>query len=387
MDFRRDEDSATFEREVRNVLDEVLTPEVRARVKATGSSHDWTMHRAFAERGWLAAALPVELGGDGRSPDQMSTLFRELELADAPYDGLSITMLVAYVLGHIGTPEQKERFLGPMLRGERIPCLGYSESESGSDVAAAATTATRDGDDWIITGHKMFTSVAEEASWAFMLTRTNTEVAKHRGLTFFLVPMDDPNVEIRELRTLSDKRTNATFYDGVRVPDGNRIGEVDGGWDVMLVALAFERGVAGGLRDISVLYRHALDHFRRLRPDGSRPIDDGRVRATLARLAIDKEAADLLGDRAVWAAARGVPRQEGAEAKLFATEANQRAAAAVFDLLGVDALLTGDAADAPAGGVFERAYRFAPIATTAGGTSEIQKNLIAQRSLRLPRAR
>jgi alkylation response protein AidB-like acyl-CoA dehydrogenase len=371
MDFHEDATTRAFRDEVRAVIATHLTPEVHDRVHRTGTHHDWDLHRALAARGWVAAALPAELGGQGRSADELAGLFRELELSGAPYDGMANTMMVSFVLGHVGNERQRVEVLAPMLRGEAIPALGYSEPESGSDVAAAATTAVRDGDDWVITGQKMFTSLAEEATWALVLTRTNPDVPKHRGLTFFLVPLGDPAVEVQPMRTLSGKRTNVTFYDGVRVHDDWRVGEVDGGWQVMLVALAFERGVAGGVSDVTALY------------DAARPVlgdvEDPSVQARLARVAIDKEVADLLGARAAWAATSGIPKQEGAEAKLFGTEAYWRASAALLDALGPEGLR--------AGGTLEHAYRNAPILTTAGGTSEIQKNLIAERTLGLPRSR
>jgi len=370
MDFRDDPSTKAFRDEVRAVIAAHLTPEVHDRVTRTGTHHDWALHRALAARGWVAAALPEELGGQGRSADELAALFRELELSGSPYDGMANTMMIAFILGHVGTPWQKEHVLAPLLAGEAIPCLGYSEPESGSDVAAAATSAVRDGDGWVITGQKMFTSLAEEATWAFLLTRTNADVPKHRGLTFFLVRLDDPNIEIQPVRTLSGKRTNITFYDGVRVGDEWRVGEVDGGWQVMLVALAFERGVAGGVSDITALYDAAVEELA--------ASTDPSVRARLARVAIDKEVADLLGMRAAWAATSGIPQQEGAEAKLFGTEAYGRAAAALLDALGPEGLRIG--------GVLKHAYRYAPILTTAGGTSEIQKNLIAERTLGLPRA-
>ena len=387
MDFLEDAAAAEFGREVRAVLDAHLTPEVRRRVHETGTHHDWGLHRDMAGRGWLAAAIPEELGGQGRSAEQLARLFRELELSDAPYDGIANTMLVGFTLGHVATPWQRDTVLEPMLAGESIPCLGYSEPESGSDVAAASTRAVRDGDGWSIQGQKMFTSLAEEATWVFLLARTNPDAAKHRGLTFFLVPMDRAGITIDPMRTLSGKRTNVTFYDDVRVGDEWRVGEVDHGWEVMLLALAFERGIAGGVADIAALHQHALGWARTQQSGGPAPIDSRSVRRRLARIAIDREVADLLGTRAAWAATAGVPGQEGAEAKLFGSEAYGRAATEMLDALGPQGLLSPESADAPSGGRLELAFRTAPILTTAGGTSEIQKNLIAERTLGLPRRR
>jgi alkylation response protein AidB-like acyl-CoA dehydrogenase len=386
MDFSPNPETVAFREQVRAVLAEHIDAGVRERVAASGSNHDWGLHRALAEKGWLAAMVPEALGGQGRDPEQLAGFYRELELVDAPYDGTSLAMMLAYILGHVGSEYQKAEIMPRLLSGEAIPCLGYSEPESGSDVAAATTRAVRDGDDWVITGQKMFTSLAEEATWAFMLTRTNTDVAKHRGLTFFLVPLDSPGVEVREVRTLSGKRTNITFYDQVRVPDRMRVGEVDRGWDVMIVALSFERGVAGGVADVRALYDAALTCATERSSNGAPLLDDPSVRERLARVAIDTEVCELLGARAAWVAINGVPNQEGAEVKLFATEAYWRAAAAFVDMLGSDGLVSDHASHSPAA-IVEYSYRVAPIFTTAGGTSEIQKNLIAERALGLPRAR
>ncbi|WP_436777405.1 acyl-CoA dehydrogenase family protein [Yinghuangia sp. YIM S09857] len=383
MDFTEDPATGEFREEVRRVLAEHLTAELREHVGRTGTNHDWGLHRAVAERGWLAGALPVPLGGTGRSPEQLAALFRELELASAPYDGISNAMLVSYILGHTGTATQKETVMADLLTGRAIACLGYSEPGSGSDVAAAATRAIRatDGDGWVVNGQKMFTSLAEEARWALLLARTDTEAAKHRGLTFFLVDMTSPGVEVQELRTLSGKRTNITYYDDVRVPDAYRVGEVNGGWDVMLVALSFERGVAGGISDIAALHDLAVAKARTVRSiSGEYLIDRPEVRERLARVAVDMEVAELLGARVAWAAGTDrLPAQEGAECKLFATEAYGRAADAIVDAFGSEGLRHDRE--------IEHAYRVAPIFTTAGGTSEVLRNLIAERGLKLPRAR
>jgi alkylation response protein AidB-like acyl-CoA dehydrogenase len=387
MDFTANEDAVAFRREIREVLAATFTQDARARMHETGTYHDWGIHRAIAARGWLAAALPESLGGQGRDAEQLSALFQELEMAGAPYDGVSNAMMLGYILGQIGSDFHRAEIMPRLLNGNDVPCLGYSEPESGSDVAAASTRAVRDGADWVIDGQKMFTSVAEEATWAFLLTRTNTEAAKHRGLTFFLVDMRLPGVEIREMRTMSGKRTNVTFYDGVRVPDAYRVGDVDGGWEVMRVALSFERGIAGGVSGALQLFEDALEYVRGTFDAQGRPrSDDPLVRERLVRVAIDNEVTELLAQRAAWVALAGqLPGQEGAECKLFATEAFTRATETLLALLGPDGLRSG--AHSPAQGRIEHAFRFAPVTTIWGGTSEIQKNLVAERGLGLPRQR
>jgi alkylation response protein AidB-like acyl-CoA dehydrogenase len=220
----------------------------------------------------------------------------------------------------------------------------------------------------------------------FVLTRTNLDVPKHRGLTFFLVPTSAPGFELQPIRTLSGKRTNMTFYDGVHVGDEWRVGEVDGGWQVMLVALSFERGVAGGVRDGERLLAVAEAHARDAVDDDGRPLlEQPARRDALARLAIDTEVSDLLASRAAWVAASGkLPGVEGAAVKLFATEAFRRSAPRFLDLDGPAGLVQAhDVSELSA--FAEYCYRFAPVTTIYGGTSEIQRNLIAQRGLGLPR--
>jgi alkylation response protein AidB-like acyl-CoA dehydrogenase len=386
VDFTPSPTAEQFGAEVRALLARVYTDERRQHAHDTGTMHDWELHRAMADQGWIRQALPEALGGGGRGPEELAVLFRELELAGAPYDGRSICTMVASVLAHAGNEMQQREILPKLLSGESLIALGYSEPDAGSDVAAARTRAVRDGDGWRIDGQKIFTSLAEESEWVFLLTRTNVEVPKHRGLTFFLVPTAAPGFELQPIRTLSGKRTNMTFYDGVHVGDEWRVGEVDGGWQVMLVALSFERGVAGGVRDAERLLAVAEAHARdAVDDDGRSLIEHPPRRDALARLAIDAEVADLLASRAAWVAASGrLPGVEGAASKLFATEAFQRSMQRLVDVAGPAGLVEGhDVTDL--GGFFEYCYRFAPVTTIYGGTSEIQRNLIAQRGLGLPR--
>jgi alkylation response protein AidB-like acyl-CoA dehydrogenase len=388
VDFTPSDEAVQFGDEVRELIATAFTHEVRQRAHDSGTMHDWGLHRAMAERGWIAQALPEALGGGGRGPEELAVLFRELELAGAPYDGLSICAMLASVIAHVGNQMQRRVVLPKLLAGDSIIALGYSEPDSGSDVAAARTRAVRDGDGWRIDGQKIFTSLAEESEWVFLLTRTDPDVPKHQGLTFFLVPTSAPGFELAPIRTLSGKRTNTTFYDGVFVDDEWRVGEVNGGWQVMLVALSFERGVVGGVRDAARLLTVAEDHLPTATSEDATPrLADPDLRRELARLAIDCEVADLLSSRAVWVAATGqLPGVEGAATKLFASEALNRAAGRLLDAAGPAGLVQSHDVD-ELGAFFEYCYRFAPVTTIYGGTSEIQRNLIAQRGLGLPRSR
>jgi alkylation response protein AidB-like acyl-CoA dehydrogenase len=381
IDFSPPEHADAFRDEVRAVLAEHLTADVVARVHETGTVHDADLHRAFAARGWIGASWPVEDGGQGRDPWEMRVFAEECARVDAPTDALSIVTMIGNTIRVVGTPEQKARVLPPILRGEVLLCMGYSEPEAGSDVAATRTTAVRDGDDWIINGEKIFTSMAHEANYVFLLTRTNPDVPKHRGLTMFLVPMDTPGVSVEPLWTLgAPGRTNRTFYRDVRVPDAARIGDVDGGWAVMNVALTFERG--GGFTAV-----RALDHAVAWARTNDR-LDDPDVWVRLARVHAANEVSALLSLRSTWLHATGaLPGVEGSMAKLYSASAFQASTADLLELAGADALLHESEVDAPVGGVLEYQWRKSPVVTIYGGTNEILRTIIAERHLGLPRTR
>jgi alkylation response protein AidB-like acyl-CoA dehydrogenase len=388
MDFRLGGNSDLLRAEVRAFLVEALTPDVVGEMHATGVYHNWDFHRRLVERGWLAPGWPTELGGQGRDPLEAVVLAEEFQQAGAPTYGMGTTIMVAGIINLIGTDEQKRLVIPRALGGEIIIALGFSEPESGSDVAAARTRAVRDGGEWVINGQKMFTTNAQDADYVFMLARTNPDVPKHQGLTTFLVSMKQPGVEVRPVFTLSGERTNITFYADVRVDDGMRIGEVDGGWDVMTVGLTFERSGAHGGESIRLL--KAMEHWAATTKDreGRPRADDPTVLARLGRAAAENEVSILLARRSAWVQSKqGTSGVEGSMGKLFASEALTRQAGDFMDMVGPDGLRSMHDPTALEGGAAEYAFRFAPGTTTYGGTSEIQRNIVAQRGLGLPRPR
>jgi alkylation response protein AidB-like acyl-CoA dehydrogenase len=386
MDFHLGEGSDALRDEARRFLDAHLTEDVRERMHATGVHHDWDFHRARVEHGMLAPGWPEEYGGQGRDTLEVLAMAEEFQTAGAPTYGGSTTLMVANVIRHIGTEEQKRLILPQALRGEIIIVLGFTEPEAGSDVAAAQTRAVRDGDEWVINGQKMFTTNAQEADYVFLLTRTNPDVAKHKGLTTFLVSLRQPGVEIQPVSTVSGERTNLTFYNDVRVDDSLRIGEIDGGWEVMTVGLTFERSLPQGgdsRRLLRAMQQWALTSTGE---DGRPRSEDQGVLARLGRAAAEIEVSTLLARRCAWVQSSGtLPGVEGSMAKLFATEALTRQSADFMDMLGPDGIRSEGDATAVAGGIAEHSYRYALGTTTYGGTSEIQRNIIAQRGLGLPR--
>jgi len=388
MDFRLGAKSDAFREEVREFLREHLRPDMIERAHDSGTSHDWELYRSLGAQGWIAASWPEEYGGQGRDPFEMTAMRDELRLAGVPTDGLGQSIIVARTIRAVGTEAQKQAFLTPALAGEIIFGLGYTEPDSGSDVAAAKTRAVRDGDEWVINGQKMFTTLAHEAAFVFLLTRTNPDVPKHQGLTMFLVPLDAPGVEIHPVHTMGGERTNATFYTDVRVPDAYRVGEVDGGWDVMTVALTFERG-GFALTEADRVWEQAVEWAGRTRrPDGTRAIDDPLVRERLATMRIDNEVARLLAYRCSYlAAAGGLPGVEGSMHKLWYAESMTADASELVDMLGAEGVVAHGEAEAPVDGWVEHLYRHAAVTTIYGGTSEVQRSIIAERGLGLPRSR
>ena len=388
MDFSFPPEAEAFRTEVRELINEKLTEEM---IEAThdGTIHAPALHVAMAEKGWLAGPVPEELGGGGRGALESVVLIEEMQLARAPIDAMAVSIVVASILLEHGSNHLKEHVVPRLLDGTALGCFGYSEPESGSDVAAARTKAVRDKDGWVVNGTKMWTTLAHIADFVLLLTRTDPDVPKHKGLTFFLVPLDIPGIEIRPVPTMAVERSNATFYDDVRLSDNWRVGDVNGGWAVMKTALKYERGIAGGQFPSPPVIDAAADWARtHVRADGSRPIDDPTVREKLMRALIDVEVCRGLAYHTASLAEAGVMfGVEGSMTKLFASESYKQHCRWFQDIMGVEGLLTHHDDDAHLGGLIEENLRHSPVTTIYGGTSEISRNLIAESHLGLPRTR
>jgi alkylation response protein AidB-like acyl-CoA dehydrogenase len=388
MDFDSDPAIETYRSEARAFIGSLMNDEVRERVRSSGTQHDWEVHRALAATGVIADGIGSATRS-GRDPLELFVLFDELGRASAPSYGLANTMLVSGVLEHVGSPFLREQVLPALHGGEAIVALGYTEPDCGSDLAAISTRVVRNPDGtWLLNGQKMFTSLAHEATYVFLLTRSNLDVKPHRGMTIFLVPLSLSGIEVQPIFTFGGDRTNVTFYSNVQVDDKWRVGEVDGGWDVMRIALTYERGVLGNTNQGVSLLEETARWAMQTRRGGERVLDDSTVRVRLAEIAIDNEMVALLSLRAALiASAGGEPAIEGAEAKLFASECYVKASELCSQIAGRDGLIDSHAAGSVAGGWVNHAAMDSPLTTIYGGTSEIQKNLIAERHLGLPRAR
>jgi 3-oxocholest-4-en-26-oyl-CoA dehydrogenase alpha subunit len=310
----------------------------------------------------------------------VQVLKEEMMRADAPVTLSETSRMVASIVNEIGTPLLRDRILGGVLKGDITIALGFTEPECGSDVAAAATKAVRSGDHWIINGSKMFTTNGHIADYVFLLTRTNPAVPKHKGLTMFLLPLSAEGVEAQAVWTLSGERTNIIFFGDVAVSDEWRIGEIDGGWGVLGLSLQYEHASGWGPH-LGRLLEHAEAWARE-----TARIDEPDVRRRLARAAMEFEVSMLLQRRCVWMVEEGqIPVAEGPMSKLFSTEALERAAQDVNEMVGPDALRSYYEPSAPQNGRFEQLMRFSLGTTIYAGTSEVQRSIIAQRGLGLPR--
>jgi alkylation response protein AidB-like acyl-CoA dehydrogenase len=387
MNFEETVDEAEFRESVRDFMGKTITQEMLDETHGSGTMHDWGFYQALAEQGWIGLSWPKEFGGQGRTPLEAAIFFEEANRALAPLYGMNTSMVAARAVLAFAKDELAEKIVTQVLKGEIVICLGYSEPDSGSDVANARTTAVRDGDSWIVNGQKVFTSSAEVASYVMLLTRTDTEVAKHQGLTVFLVPMDTPGIEIAPIMTLGE-RTNMTFYRDVLVPDAMRIGEVNGGWEVMTRSLSFERGGHGFQGHLIRLLDDVMESIDQLRTNQGIDIRDDRCHELLGRFATAIEVARLLDYRtALLSSTEHQVAIEGSMAKLFGSETFTKACSDFMDLLGPFGLLQEGEAGSLVNGAVEYAHRFATPTTVYGGVSEVQKSIIAEGGLGLPRSR
>ena len=394
MDLRYTDAEQAFRSELRRWLAETLPglPEKPSPV-------DWPARRAYDthwqsllfDAGYAGVDWPVEGGGRGASPVEELIFKEELERAHAPYVGVNFVGLLhsGPTLIAEGTPEQRQRYLPAILRGDEVWCQGFSEPDAGSDLASMRTRAVRDGDDYVVTGSKIWTSHAEVADYCELLVRTGAEDSRHRGISWLILPMATPGVDIRPLSTIAGSTEFAElFLDEVRVPVANRVGEENDGWRVTMVTLSFERGTAfvGDLLEAVELLSATVDLARR-----TGAWADAGVRRQAGHLRAELDALWALTKRNVSQAARtGVPGIGGTLFKLAYTETRGKLGEFSLSLLGRAGLAADDAVGTDGQGVLpsetmvEDWLRGISL-TIAAGTSQIQRNIVGERILGLPK--
>jgi alkylation response protein AidB-like acyl-CoA dehydrogenase len=354
----------------------------------------------LAANGFLGVAWPQEYGGAGLSRLEQVVLVEELARAGVPAMGFNDTFGIKMLGGTLlrwGSEDQKRWFLPRILSGEHRWCQGYSEPGAGSDLAALSTRATLTGDRWVIDGQKLWTSRAREANWIFLLARTNPDAPKHRGITFLLVPMDQPGVEVRPIKALSgESEFNEVFFDGATTPSDHVVGDVDGGWAVAMTLLGLERGEEAATNPI--LFRAELDRLVAMARARGR-LSDPVVRQRLAQAHIRCDIMRMLGLRILTGVLHGDGDlgPEASISKLYWSEYHQEVAALALTVLGADALAvegrgplrayrTDDPGAPNTSGSWVGTFWNATAGTIYAGTSEVQRTILAETVLGLPRS-
>jgi alkylation response protein AidB-like acyl-CoA dehydrogenase len=385
VDFELDAAQTAWLAEVRAFLTETVTPALRSELSEHSqelpNGEVTAFRRRIGERGWFGLNWPSEYGGLGLGAVYQHLLMREFEYWGVPGPDLTVTSVAPMIMRH-GTEQNKREFLPPIARGELICAVGYSEPEAGTDLASLRTRAIRDGDEWVITGSKIWNSVANRATHEWLCVRTDPSAQRHRGISVIMVPTDLPGIQIRPLYAWSGYRTNEAFFDEVRVPVGNLIGELNRGWTYITGALDLERGALTNAGDL----RRALDELTALATRANSAIlQTPGLRRRLTQAEADVEAAELMGYQAASLLENGViPTLEVSVEKIFTSELRQRIADLAIDLLGPDGLLAYRSPGAPLDGKFERLYRISPLMRFGGGTNEVLRDVIAQRGHGMP---
>lgn len=342
--------------------------------------------RRMGADGWLGIGWPTEYGGQARGPIDQMVFVEESHWAGVPLPLLTLNS-VGPTLMTLGTDEQKQRMLPGILRGEVHFAIGYTEPTAGTDLASLKTRAVRDGDEYVITGEKLYTSAIEYADYVWLAARTDPDVAKHKGLSVFIVPTDAPGFHWTPLRTMAGEFTSATFYDDVRVPASNLVGSENQGWKLITNQLNHERvalcPVSGILRSIEDVIRWASDHKL---SDGRRVIDQQWVQIHLARLTARADYLKLLNWKVAWAADKGLNPADASATKVYGTEFALEAYRILLEITGQAGALAEGSPGAVLQGRLEHNARSQTIFTFGGGTNEVQRDIIAMVGMGMPRA-
>jgi alkylation response protein AidB-like acyl-CoA dehydrogenase len=377
-----------FRREVRAWLDEHWSDARKAaheKLSFKEREYDRAFARDLGRTGWIGLAWPERFGGQGRSAFEQLAFIEEMERAEAPRAGAPVQ---AAMLQVYGTPEQQARYLPEILRGEAIYGMGYSEPDSGSDLASMRTRAVRDGDEWVINGQKIWTTTYW-GDYMLLATRTDPDAKPaHAGLSMFIVPMDTPGITVKTSTTMYGGAFANVFYDNVRLPSDAMVGEVNAGWKVLTGALATERGFIGGgiVMKVARSFELLCAHVRTAEVDGRPLRDDPLVRERIATLAAEIEAGrQMMMHCAAQVDGGETPPGDAAASKVYSGELMERFGEVALDILGMQATLSEGSPGAILRGRIEQNLRHSLMWVISIGTNEIQRSLIAQRGLGLPR--
>jgi alkylation response protein AidB-like acyl-CoA dehydrogenase len=395
VDPRYSESDERFRRELRGWLADAVAKHGPSPADSNWGerrAYDTEWQRKLYEAGYAGINWPTEFGGRGAPLSEQLVYYEEIARAQAPYIGVNFVGILhgGPTLIVEGTPEQKSAHLARILKGEEVWCQGFSEPSAGSDLASLRTRAVRDGDDYLISGQKIWTSFAEVADYCELLARTDVDAPKHKGITWLIVPMDAPGIEIRPLKTLTgSSEFSEVFLDGVRVPAANRVGAENEGWRVANVTLRFERGTsfASEMVELRQLVAELIEAAKRVTRNDHRAWEDAGLRRDVGRLSAEIDALWAMLKLSVSQAQEsGVPGLGGSALKLIYSELYQRISDLGARVLGRAGISRDDVAQLP-----NERFVFSGMQslslTIAAGTSQIQRNIIAERILGLPKER
>ncbi|HEX9235425.1 MAG TPA: acyl-CoA dehydrogenase family protein [Actinomycetota bacterium] len=379
-----------LQRELREYFAGLLTPEIREKLggdegEAGGELYKDLIRQMGAD-GWLGIGWPTEYGGQGRSPVEQYIFFEEADRAAAPIPLVTLNT-VGPTLMLYGNEQQKARFLPAILRGEVHFAIGYTEPGAGTDLASLSTRAVRDGDEYVIDGQKVFTTGAHFSDYVWLAARTDPDAPKHKGLSVFIVDLQTPGVSWTPIHVLDGHRTNATYFEGVRVPASALVGKENEGWKMVTTQLNHERIALASAGRVSRLLEGVVCWAHRTEaPGGGRVIDQPWVQLALARVRAKVDALRLMNFRRAWEMASGAPAAaDSAAVKVFGTETYIEAYRLLLEVTSQGGNTQPGSPDAVLEGELDWAYRRATILTFGGGVNEIQRGIVATAGLGLPR--
>ena len=394
MDFRFTAEEEAFRTEVHNFIETECPASLRGKdvnfFQELPNLMEW--RKKIAEKGWIAPAWPKEYGGAGMSIMEQFIYSMETARMRSPapiiLGGLAVAVIGPTIIIY-GTEEQKQKHITKILAGEEMWCQGFSEPGSGSDLASVQTKAVRDGDDYVINGQKIWTTLAHMSQYMLLLARTDADVPKHKGLSYFIVPMNAPGVETRPLMNMAGSHEfNEVFFDNVRIPAANLIGEENRGWYQAVTTLDIERSSIGSAVGQEHSVEDLIQFVKENKDNGKTGMShDPSLRIELADRYLETQVSMSLSMRVVSMQAKAlIPNYEASAVKLYSMELNQRIANTGLHVTGLyGQLARGTDGYAPMKGRLGYTYIRAVANTIEGGTSEIQRNIVAQRGLGLPK--
>lgn len=374
--------------ELRAYFEELMTEELTTEVSVGegGGPLFRAAMKKLGNDGWLGIGWPKEYGGQGRSKIDQYIFAEEAQRAGFPFPFLTVST-VGPTIQQYGTDDQKNEFLPSILKGETLFSIGYSEANAGTDLASLSTKAERDGDDWLINGQKLWTSLADHADYVWLAARSDPDAEKHAGISIFIVDTKAPGYSCTGINTMGSVRTNATYYDNVRVPQSRLIGGEGGGWSLIVNQLNYERVSLMAVGTIERLFHETVEFSRNtVTASGTRIIDDPWVRLSLGRVDAKIEILKLLDWRQAWNLAKdSLDFAEASTVKVYGSELYIEVYGLLQEVLGQAGYLRRGTPGHVLRGRVERMYRSMLILTFGGGTNEIQRDIISMVGLGMPR--